>query len=298
MPSPADADALNPRFDRLVTMHENSRSSAPRQARGFRRFPLVAVTVVLAVLTANVWLWAELRQQQRTKTTEHDFWILCQPGATSLEREAAFRRLVAAHNRQWRAAELRGLNLAGVSMPGAYLEFAPLERTNLAGANFTGASLGGSILEMADLTGAILNEANLTEARFKHGILNGATLRRAILCASSLERVAAKNVDFSGADLSDVNCQMADLSGAKLSGANLEGAKLESTNLKKADLSQARLAGADLTDADFTNANWWCARGLTLQQLAWLKRKFPPTADADAALKEDYARWAEVAGPR
>jgi uncharacterized protein YjbI with pentapeptide repeats len=284
--------------DFFITMHENSRSSPPPPASGFRGLPLIAVAGVLAVLTANVWVWAQFRQQQGTSAKEHDFWVLCQPGATLREREATFRRLVAAENRQWRAADLRELNLAGLSVPGAFLEFASFVRTNLAGANLAGARLGGSTLELADLSGANLSGANLTEARFKHGILNGASFHGAILCASSLERAVAKSADFSAADLSDVNCQMANLTGAKLNGANLEGAKLEAATLKGATLTEARLGGADLTDTDFTNANWWCARGLSMQQLATLKRKFSPTADADAALQADYARWAEVAGVR
>ena len=99
------------------------------------------------------------------------------------------------------------------------------------------------------------------------------------------------------ADLSDADLLMANLTGAKLIGANLSGAKLESAVLKGANLSLARLDGADLTDADFTNANWWAARGLTTKQLGALKAKFPPTATADHALKEDFARWAEVPLP-
>jgi uncharacterized protein YjbI with pentapeptide repeats len=91
---------------------------------------------------------------------------------------------------------------------------------------------------------------------------------------------------------------MANLTGAKLNGAILSGAKLESAVLKKANLTLARLDGADLTDADFTNANWWCASGLTTPQLEGLKKQFSPTANADAALKEDFARWEAGWGPR
>src|SRR5689334_22506136 len=98
-------------------MSEKSRSSTPSQASGFRGFSRLVVAVVLAVLAANVWVLAKFRQQQRASAKEHDFWILCQPGAAPVAREAAFRNLVAAGNQQWRAADLRGLNLAGVAMP-------------------------------------------------------------------------------------------------------------------------------------------------------------------------------------
>lgn len=272
-------------------MNENSSPSGRGPARWFQIALGVVLVAALAVLTANVWLAGGLVREQRSASRERDFWLLCQPGSTPQERETAFRHLVAAGNREWRSADLRVLNLAGTAMPGADLQNAMFMRTNLAGANLYGAKLARCALDLADLTGAELSQANLAEARLLQAILKGATLRRANLSAANLAQVEAENADFILADLSDADCLMANLSGAKLIGANLSGAKLESANLKGANLSMARLDGAELKDADFTNANWWCARGLTTEQVATLKKKFAPTATADPAFKEDYARW-------
>ncbi len=93
------------------------------------------------------------------------------------------------------------------------------------------------------------------------------------------------------ADLSDADCLMANLAGGNLAGANLTGARLEAAVLKGANLSLARLYGANLKDTDFTNSNWWHARGLTSAQIEMLKKKFAPSENAPALLKEDYQKW-------
>lgn len=277
-------------------MNENTSRSLSEPSRWSRVGLPVALVAAFGVLTVNVWLAGGLVQQQRSASRERDFWLLCQPGSTPLERETAFRHLVAAGNREWRSADLWQLNLAGVALAGADLQGATFLRTNLAGANLAGAVLRKSNLELADLTGADLSQANLREARLAQALLRGATLRRANLGAGSLAQAQAENADFSAADLSDTDCLMARLDGAKLRGANLSGARMASAVLKGADLAEARLDGADLTDTDFTNANWWAARGLTTAQLGELKKKFPPTAQSDPALYADFERWAAVPG--
>jgi uncharacterized protein YjbI with pentapeptide repeats len=273
-------------------MNPNSNPSVLDPARRFRFLLPILAVALLAGLTLNIWVVAGLVRQQRTTSHEHDFWVLCQPGSAPVERETAFRHLVAAGNTQWRAAEVRGLNLAGITAPRADLQYAGFLRTNLAGAQLEGAKLCSANLELADLTGAQLTQADLREARLLQAVLKGATLRRANLAASTIEQIQAENADFVGADLSDVNGLMANFTGAKLMAANLAGARLESAVLNGANLEAARLEGADLTDASFTNANWWQARGLTTQQLKLFKQKFPPTAAASVELKEDFARWA------
>jgi uncharacterized protein YjbI with pentapeptide repeats len=278
-------------------MTETSSPTEPSSAR--RRGPVRRLVLVFAILSvAGIgWMFGIRGDSARGNSRERDFWVLCQPGFAADQRERAFRNLVAAGNKEWRSAELRGLNLASVSMKGADLQYAPFVKTHLVAANFEGALLCRGALELCDCTHAQFTQANLTEARLLNAVLKGASFRRAVLCASTLEQAQAENADFESADLSDADCKMANLTGAKLVGANLSGAKLESTVLKGADLTLTRLDGANLTDTDFTNANWWAARGLTSKQLTYLKKKFPPTADADAALKADFARWAEVPVP-
>ena len=277
-----------------------SEKSSPSPSGATPWFRVVAVTLgvaVVAVLTVNVGMTAALVRQQRSDARERNFWVLCQPGFSLRERETAFRSLVAVGNREWRAADVGGLNLAGWALPGADLQFAQFLRANLAGADLTGAKLNGGSLELADLTNAGFSDAEMVEMRLLQAVLRGAVLRGAKLRACRMAQIEAENADFSVADLADADLVMANLTGARLIGTNFAGAKLASAVFKGANLSLARFEGADLTDADFTDANWWTARGLTTKQLAMLKAKFPPTAAAPQALREDFARWAEVPLP-
>ena len=271
----------------MIVMNEKTFSAPPRRTRWARALPAIAA----ALVGANLWLVTRVVRDHRRDAREHDFWVLCQPGFAPDERAPAFRRLVAAGNTQWRGAEVRGLNLTGLVARGADLQHAGFLRTNLAGAQLNAAKLCGSKLELADLTGARLTGADLREARLLQAIAKGAVFTRANLAGSSREQLQAENADFSGTELADANCLMANFALAKLTGANLSGARLESAVLRGAELTGARLEGANLADADFTDTNWWRARGLTTRQLAQLKEKFPPTAAADPALKDDYHRW-------
>jgi uncharacterized protein YjbI with pentapeptide repeats len=62
-------------------------------------------------------------------------------------------------------------------------------------------------------------------------------------------------VDLRGADLSDANLSLADLSAANLHRADLKGADLSDTDLSAANLLKADLRGADLTAAVLTGAH-------------------------------------------
>ena len=59
----------------------------------------------------------------------------------------------------WRGADLRGVNMAGVT-----LQYADLRATNLAGVNFTGSDLSYADLRGANVQGAVLSGAFLTFA--------------------------------------------------------------------------------------------------------------------------------------
>ena len=251
----------------------------------------IMFAAILALLTVNVWLIAHWMQQQRLSSRERAFWVLCQPASPAVERERAFRQLVAEGNKEWRSADLHELNLAGIACPGADLQGAMFVRSTLVGANLARARFCSGSLEQADLSNADLTQADLSETQMLRAILKKSNLRRARLRAASIEQVQAENADLMLADLSDANCLMANLTGAKLDGANLSGARLESAVLKGASLSLTRLEAANLKDADFTNANWWRARGLRTDQIGFLKQKFAPTDDADPTSRRDYKKW-------
>lgn len=91
----------------------------------------------------------------------------------------------------WRAADLRGVNMAGVC-----LDHADMRAADLRGVNFAGCDL-----RYADLRGAHLE---------------GATFQNANLYGAKLQGAEAFRVDFRGADLRQAN----------LAGAYLEGAMM------------------------------------------------------------------------
>lgn len=121
-----------------------------------------------------------------------------------------------------RPTYLKSLNLSkaargwSVSLKGANLSGAYLERANLSGAELSSINLSHANLEKAKLIGTTLKDVNLTEA-----ILNDAELK--------------------GADLED-----ADLSDAKLVGADLRGVNFKDTVLLGADLTDTKLTNTDL----------------------------------------------------
>jgi uncharacterized protein YjbI with pentapeptide repeats len=257
---------------------------------------LFVLMAALAIVTANVWILVRLMERQTGLTREHFFWVLCQPGHSTVERLSAFQHLVADGNREWRSAQLSDLYLASTSLPGADLQQAGFQRANLSRANLAAAKMTKASLNLSDLTEAEMAEADLSEAQCYRAVLKGTKLRRAILRAAMLQEVKAENADLTAADLSDADCLMANFTDANLSGANLTGARLEGAILKGVNFSLARLDGANLKDADFTDSNWWHARGLTTAQAELLRKNFAPSQAAAAGLKADYQKWAGGSG--
>lgn len=81
--------------------------------------------------------------------------------------------------RDFRHADLSGVNLSGVNLSGASLAWADLSwadltGANLSGANLLGANLLGANLSGADLSGADLGNAELTGANLRNAHLSGA----------------------------------------------------------------------------------------------------------------------------
>jgi hypothetical protein len=89
----------------------------------------------------------------------------------------------------WRCADLRGANMAGMS-----LRNADLRAANLAGCNFTGSDLAYADFRGANVQGPVFQNASLYGAK--------------------MQGVAAQQADFRGADLRQCN----------LGGAYMEGA--------------------------------------------------------------------------
>jgi uncharacterized protein YjbI with pentapeptide repeats len=134
---------------------------------------------------------------------------------------------------------LRGADLSGANLQGAFLFKANLEGVHLQGATLIGANLRranmlGVRLQGADLSGANLQEAFLVHVSFRDARLSEANLQGARMIQAHLEE----------ADLLRANLRGAQLSSAYLQGANLQGADLSGANLQGADLFKASLEGA------------------------------------------------------
>jgi hypothetical protein len=88
----------------------------------------------------------------------------------------------------------------------------------------------------------------------------GADLKGAKLAGSKLAGADLRNADLCGAGLCGADLRDADLRNADLRGAYLEGAKLTNTDLRDADLWGAKLAGSKLAGADLRSADLELAR--------------------------------------
>lgn len=71
----------------------------------------------------------------------------------------------------------------------------------------------------------------------------------------------------------------------------LAGADLVEADLRQTPFDQADLSGATLEQANLKNANWWRAKGLNAPLITELKKRYPPSEDADEATKTDYQKW-------
>lgn len=102
---------------------------------------------------------------------------------------------------------------------------------NLLGVTLIGADLGEANLERVNLRGADLSDAELSEANLNDAVLSGA--------------------DLSGADLGSATLQAANLHRASLALANLGGAHLQAANLLEANLTNTNLNGVKVEQARF-----------------------------------------------
>jgi len=247
--------------------------------------------VLAALITTNLWLMNRTLARERQTSLEHLFWVVCQPGFSANERAEAFLKLLVAENREWRSADLSGLDLPGINLSQAPLDNTDFRRSVFTRADFSGAFMGNAYLQLCDFSEANLEACDLVGADLYRANLVGATLNRAKLAGGRLQECDATGARFVAADISGGDLVMADLSGADLSGANLQDANLEGAKLRGANLSLSRFAGARLSDADFTNSSWWRARGFDAASIAVLRDQFEPTEDAPQELRDDFAEW-------
>lgn len=148
-----------------------------------------------------------------------------------------------------RGASLSNVDLSGVNLVGADLQFADLRGANLHNAGLSGASLYGANLEQADLSGAYLHRTILDLAHLSRADLSGAELVRANLDATDLSDAILRDCDLTGAGLYQVI-----LKGADLTGATLSLASLVESNLRGATLTGCRVYGIAAWDLETDDA--------------------------------------------
>ncbi|MBI3878137.1 MAG: pentapeptide repeat-containing protein [Verrucomicrobia bacterium] len=284
----------NSNLDDRVAALEKAAAAKPRSSS--RWLWLLFGAALALLLLSNLWLARQSLNSARRADYEHYFWVVCHKEFPAGDRVEAFLALAAIGNKEWRSAHLYGLNLQSAVLPDTDLAEADFNCSNFTRATLAGARLTHARLQQADFTGADLSRTDLSGAQLYKATLKGAKLLRANLRGAILQEAEAQDANLLAADLSDAFLLMANLTGANLTGVNLSGATLEAAMLRGANLSLARLSGTDLKDADFTGANWWRAQGLTTEQLAWLKKKFPPDEAAEPAQRADFENWLKTAG--
>lgn len=94
-----------------------------------------------------------------------------------------------------------------------------------------------------------INESNLESGKFENGNfrhvnITGSDCSYGRFWCSSMVGVIAQNVNFSYADLRDVDLRGADLRGANFAHADLSGADLYGANIDGANFSRASLKDA------------------------------------------------------
>jgi uncharacterized protein YjbI with pentapeptide repeats len=147
-------------------------------------------------------------------------------------------------------AGLADANLSGANLTGAKLTGADLTKANLNGATLTGADLSGAKLENADLTETDVTEGSLLDAKLTGAVLTDAVFEKARMTNAVLDQVAAKDVYFTEADLSNADFKNAELSGADFSQCLLHGADFLGANL-----TEVNIYGAQGTKVNFREAN-------------------------------------------
>ena len=165
-------------------------------------------------------------------------------------------------------ANLNRLNLVNLNFKFSDLSYSSFQRTRLSGANFHYSKMSFADLSKADLitaefylanlyssdiSNATLVSANFTSAKMEkatleNSLLTNATFHGANLSAANLQNTHSENANFTRCNLSKANLRNANLSGAILQAANLENADLRGAKLDNADLSLANLTGAKLNN--------------------------------------------------
>jgi hypothetical protein len=134
------------------------------------------------------------------------------------------------------------------------------ERADLRGIDLSGLRLPGAELTRVRLEGARLEGCHLVEARLDLADLSGASLARACLDRASLLACVALETRWDDASLEGAVLTAANLARGSFRRARLREARLTVASLMRADLRVADLRGADLYGCDMEDALIACVR--------------------------------------
>lgn len=158
---------------------------------------------------------------------------------------------------------LRGRDLRYGTFDRSDLQRADFIAADLSGASFRGADLRnvtfdcanrGTTQDCTKLTKSILTGAKLTGVTINHAEISGIVLRQTDLRGFDFASVNLSNADLSETKLRGTNFSFANLIGANLSSTDAEGARFYHTLMLASDLSGAKLDGANLNGADLSGA--------------------------------------------
>ena len=173
------------------------------------------------------------------------------PANGSAQKRLCLARAIITTAGNLKYGDLRGANLALITLEG--LDFS---RVDLSSATLTEATLSGTNLQSADLQHANLQSADLKHANLQYAKLNFADLQYANLQSADLQHANLESANLQSATFNYANLQRADLRSANLQSANLDFfANLQHADLQYATLESAILRSADLRSADLQHAN-------------------------------------------
>lgn len=165
-------------------------------------------------------------------------------------------RAYSAGERDFSGADLSGSVLPStVTLQGACLARAGLERAEWRQANLGEADLRGADCTDAHLEGACLRYVKAERILLYGAWLEGADLREARMAGADISIASLRGVQTARANLARVTLERTDLRQAILTITNLRHADLREADLTDADLRYADLTGADLRWATLEGAN-------------------------------------------
>ncbi|MCJ2541720.1 pentapeptide repeat-containing protein [Thermostichus vulcanus] len=171
-------------------------------------------------------------------------------------------RLYSSGERDFRFADLSGMDLSKVCLEEANLSYACLKNTHLKADLLKRANLFGADLSRAKLTANSIYYINLRKVIISDSTQLGDayTLLWQVFNTDVTGRDLTaiqvnEGFDLSGLNLSETNLRQRRLDGVNLAGTNLRNANLSETWLRKANLKDCILSGANLKRANLEFAN-------------------------------------------